>query len=58
MKLVARNHNIPLTTISTWMRKRKQRGGSSRGPKSENFNSVKAGKEVEKENISNFIRGR
>lgn len=52
MKLVARNHNIPLTTISTWMRKRKQRGGSSRGPKSENFNSVKAGKEVEKENIS------
>jgi transposase-like protein len=50
MTLVARNHNIPLSTVSTWVRRRKQGGGSSRGPKSENFNSVKASKEVEKEN--------
>lgn len=50
MTLVARNHNIPVTTISTWVRKGKQSGGTSRGPKSENFNSVKASKEVEKEN--------
>jgi len=50
MTLVVRNHNIPLSTVSTWVRKRKQSGGSSRGPKSGNFNSVKVSKEVEKEN--------
>lgn len=50
MSLVARKHNIPLSTISTWIRKSKQSGSSSRGPNSANFNSIKASKEIEKEN--------
>lgn len=50
--LVARNHSIPSTTINTWIKRNKSaaRGSSSRGPKSSNFNSVNANKELEKEN--------
>ncbi len=52
MTLVARNHNIPSTTVNTWMKRRKiiGKGGSSRGPKSSNFNSDNSNKIVEKEN--------
>jgi transposase-like protein len=50
--LVARNYSIPSTTINTWMKKIKNniKSSSSRGPKSRNFNSVNASKELEKEN--------
>lgn len=51
--LVARNHNIPSTTINTWIKKRNNLGskpGSARGPKSSNFNSSSYNKEIEKEN--------
>jgi transposase-like protein len=52
MALVARNHNIPSTTINTWMKKRKAAGSSSssRGPKSSSFNSNNYNKEIENEN--------
>lgn len=52
MSLVARNHNVPTATLSTWSRQRKNmvKSSSSRGPKSSSFNSVTATKEVEKEN--------
>lgn len=52
MALVARNHNIPSTTINTWMKRKKNtgKGGSSRGPKASSFNSNNYNKEVEKEN--------
>lgn len=52
MTLVARNHNIPSTTVNTWMKRGKiiGKGGSSRGPKSSNFNSDNSNKIVEKEN--------
>ena len=52
MTLVARNHNIPSTTINTWVKKKKNaaKGGSTRGPKSSNFNSSNCNKELEKEN--------
>lgn len=52
MTLVARNHNIPSTTINTWVRKKKNAAkvGSTRGPKSSNFNSINCNKEMEKEN--------
>ena len=52
MTLVARNHNIPFTTINTWVKKKKNaaKGGSTRGPKSRNFNSSNCNKELEKEN--------
>ena len=52
MTLVARNHNIPFTTINTWVKKKKNatKGGSTRGPKSSNFNSSNCNKELEKEN--------
>jgi transposase-like protein len=50
--LVARNHNIPSTTVNTWIKRRKNisKCGSSRGPKSSNFNSDNFNKIVEKEN--------
>jgi transposase-like protein len=50
--LVARNHNIPSTTINTWIKKRNTSGkhSSARGPKSSNFNSNSYNKEIEKEN--------
>jgi len=52
MTLVARNHNIPSTTINTWVRKQKNgaKVGSSRGPKSSNFSSNSYNKDLEKEN--------
>jgi len=52
MTLVARNHNIPSTTVNTWIKRRKNAGNSSssRGPKSSSFNSNNFNKEVEKEN--------
>lgn len=46
--VVARNHNIAPTTISTWMRNRGSSG--TRGPKSSDFNSANNIKEIEKEN--------
>jgi transposase-like protein len=50
--LVARNHNIPTTTVNTWVKGRQimRKSSSSRGPKSSNFNSSNFSKEVEKEN--------
>lgn len=50
--LVARNNNIPSTTINTWIRRRKGSimSSSSRGPKSSSFNSSNYNKEIEKEN--------
>lgn len=50
--LVARNHNIPTTTINTWLKKRNKVGKvcATRGPKSNNFNSNNYSKEIEKEN--------
>jgi transposase-like protein len=50
--LVARNHNIPSTTINTWIKKRNTSvtHSSTRGPKSSNFNSSTYNKEIEKEN--------
>lgn len=50
--LVARNHNIPATTINAWIKKRNTSGkhSSARGPKSSNFNSNIYNKEIEKEN--------
>jgi transposase len=50
--VVARNHNIPSTTVYTWIKKRKNLGRSSstRGPETGNFNSNNYGKEIEKEN--------
>lgn len=52
MTLVERNHNIPSTTINTWVRKKKNatKGGFTRGPKSCNFNLSNYNKELEKEN--------
>ena len=52
MTLVARNHNIPSSTVNTWIKGRRiiGNGSSSRGPKSSNFNSSNLSKEVEKEN--------
>ena len=52
MTLVARNHNIPSTTINTWVKKKKDaaKAGFARGPKSSNFNSINSNKEMEKEN--------
>jgi transposase-like protein len=50
--LVARNHNIPSTTINTWIKGKKNssKSSSSRGPKSSSFNSNNYNKEIEKEN--------
>lgn len=50
--LVARNNNIPSTTINTWSKRRKgsSMSSSSRGPKSSSFNSTNYNKEIEKEN--------
>lgn len=50
--LVARTHNIPSTTINTWIKKRGTSGigSTSRGPKSSSFNSNNYNKEIEKEN--------
>jgi transposase-like protein len=50
--LVARNHNIPCTTINVWVKNRKNigRNNSARGPKSSSFNSNSYNKEIEKEN--------
>jgi len=50
--LVARKHSIPSTTINTWIKRSRNvaRGSSSRGPKTSNFNSSNANKELEKEN--------
>lgn len=50
--LVARNYSIPSTTINTLTKRIKNniKSSSSRGPKSSNFNSVNASKELEKEN--------
>ena len=50
--LVARNNNIPSTTINTWIKRRKgsSMSSSSRGPKSSSFNSSNYNKEIEKEN--------
>lgn len=52
MTLVARNHNIPASTINTWVKNRKilGRSDSARGPKSSSFNSNNYNKEIEKEN--------
>lgn len=52
MTLVARNHNIPSTTINSWIKRRKNtnNSSSSRGPKSSSFNSNNFNKQVEKEN--------
>ena len=52
MTLVARNHNIPSTTVNTWIKRRKNtsKSSSSRGPKSSSFNSNNFNKQVEKEN--------
>jgi transposase-like protein len=52
MTLVARNNNVPSTTVYTWIKKRKIIGkiSSSRGPKSNNFNSNNYNKEIGKEN--------
>ena len=52
MTLVARNHNIPSSTVNTWIKGRRiiSKSSSSRGPKSNNFNSSNLSKEVEKEN--------
>lgn len=50
--LVARNHEIPPTTIYSWMKRRKSisKVGSARGPKSSSFISSSTNKEMEKEN--------
>ena len=50
--LVARNNNIPSTTINTWIKRRKGSSMSScsRGPKTSSFNSSNYNKEIEKEN--------
>lgn len=51
MALVSRNHNIPSTTINTWIKRRKTgKSSGSRGPKSSSFNSNNHNKEIEKEN--------
>ena len=52
MTLVARNNNVPSTTVYTWIKKRKIIGkiSSSRGPKSNNFNSNNYNKEIGREN--------
>lgn len=52
MNIVAWNHNIPSTTINTWIRKKKNapKGSSPECPKSCNFNSSNYNKELEKEN--------
>lgn len=52
ISLVARNRNIPSTTIYTWIKRRKGtvNSSSSRGPKSSSLNSSNYNKEVEKEN--------
>ena len=52
MTVVARNHNIPSTTINTWVKKSKSTVKSipSRGPKASSFNSSNYNKETEKEN--------
>jgi len=49
--IFARNHNIPSTTICTWIKRRKTavNGSSSRRQKSSNFNSNSCNKEVEKD---------
>jgi Transposase and inactivated derivatives len=52
VSLVARKHGIPSTTINTWIKRSNNIGksSSSRGPRSSNFNSGNANKELEKEN--------
>lgn len=52
MTLVARNNNVPSTTVNTWIKKRKiiVKNNSSRGPKANNFNSTNYSRELGKEN--------
>lgn len=52
MTLVARNNNVPSTTVYTWIKKRKiiVKNNSSRGPKANNFNSTNYSRELGKEN--------
>lgn len=52
ISLVARNRNIPSTTIYSWTKRRNSAVKSSfpRGPKSSSFNSNNYNKEIEKEN--------
>ena len=52
MTLVARNNNVPTTTVYSWMKKGKiiSQSSSDRGLKSNNFNSNAYNKDVEKEN--------